>query len=93
MQRRDNASMAESPASFHNLSLTAMHVHHDCCTEIAVLRGKTADVQPLADHVIAERGVRYGKLVAVPVKIEERKHGLGGDPSHRHSHLHVRNAG
>jgi len=79
----------------HDLSLSAMHVHldHDSCMEVAVLRGKTADVQHLADHVIAERGVRYGKLVAVPVKIEERKHGHGGDPSHRHAHLHVRNAG
>jgi len=79
----------------HDLSLTAMHVHldHDSCMEVAVLRGKTADVQHLADHVIAERGVRYGKLVAVPVKIEEQKHGHGGDPSHRHPHMHVKRAG
>jgi CopG family nickel-responsive transcriptional regulator len=79
----------------HDLSLSAMHVHldHDSCMEVAVLRGKTADVQHLADHVIAERGVRYGKLVTVPVQIEERKHGHGGDPGHRHAHLHVKNAG
>ncbi len=72
-----------------------MHVHldHDSCMEVAVLRGKTADVQHLADHVIAERGVRYGKLVTVPVKIDQHKHSHDGDPSHRHSHLHVKNAG
>jgi CopG family transcriptional regulator, nickel-responsive regulator len=80
---------------YHDLSLTAMHVHldHDSCMEVAVLRGNTADVQHFADHVIAERGVRYGKLVTVPVKIDQHKHSHGGDPSHRHTHLHVKNAG
>jgi len=79
----------------HDLSVTAMHVHldHDSCLEVAVLRGKTDEVRHLAGHVIAERGVRYGKLVAVPVRIEQQKHAHGGEPSLRHPHVHVRNAG
>jgi len=79
----------------HDLSLAAMHVHldHESCMEVTVLRGRTAEVQHLAGHVIAERGVRHGRLFIVPVDIEQQKHGHGGDPSHRHAHLHVRRAG
>src|SRR5579885_260786 len=56
----------------HDLSLAALHVHldHDSCLEVAVLRGKAPAVQHFADHVIAERGVQHGRLVMVPVEIE-----------------------
>lgn len=79
----------------HDLSLSSMHVHldHDSCMEVSVLRGKTAEVEHLAGHVIAERGVRHGRLITVPVEIEDQKHQHGGEPSHRHTHLHVKNAG
>lgn len=79
----------------HDLSLAAMHVHldHESCMEITVLRGKAAEVEHLAGHVIAERGVRHGRLVMVPVEIEQQKHGHGGEPSHRHPHVHVKRAG
>jgi CopG family transcriptional regulator, nickel-responsive regulator len=79
----------------HDLSLSSMHVHldHGSCMEVAVLRGDTKDVRHLADHVIAERGVRHGRLVTVPVDAETEKHAHSGEPSHKHLHLHVRNAG
>jgi CopG family nickel-responsive transcriptional regulator len=52
----------------HELSLASMHVHldHDTCLEVTVLRGRSDDVQHFCDHVIAERGVRHGKIVRVP---------------------------
>src|SRR5665213_2321412 len=73
----------------HDLSLAAMHVHldHESCLEIAVLRGKTVDVQDFAGRVIAERGVRHGRIVTVPVNIEQQRHHHGDDHSHRHSHI------
>jgi CopG family nickel-responsive transcriptional regulator len=79
----------------HELSLSAMHVHldHGSCMEVAVLRGEAGDVRHLADHVIAERGVRYGRLVTVPVDEHSEKHPHADAPSHRHMHLHVRKAG
>ena len=72
-----------------------MHVHldHGSCMEVAILRGHEAQVRHLADHVIAERGVRYARLVSVPVTPESESHAHHGDSSHRHLHLHVRNAG
>jgi CopG family nickel-responsive transcriptional regulator len=40
----------------HELSLASLHVHldHDTCLEVTVLKGKTADVQQFGEHVIAE---------------------------------------
>jgi CopG family nickel-responsive transcriptional regulator len=79
----------------HELSLSAMHVHldHGSCLEVAVLKGDANDVRHLADHVTAERGVRHGRLVMVPVEMETEKHAHAGEPSHKHLHVHVRKAG
>ena len=79
----------------HDLSLSAMHVHldHGSCLEVAVLRGDAHEVRHLADHVIAERGVRHGRLVMVPVDVEAEKHTHHGAHGHKHLHVHVRKAG
>jgi len=54
-----------------------------------VLRGAVADVRHFADHVIAERGVRHGRLVLVPVEQRFEAHTHGGSDA-PHQHLHVR---
>ena len=79
----------------HDLSLAALHVHldHESCLEVAVLRGKAPEVQHFADHVIAERGVQHGRLFMVPVEIEHGKHAHTHGHGHRHVHAHVRKAG
>jgi len=78
----------------HDLSLAAMHVHldHESCMEVALLRGKTNDVRNLADHIIAQRGVRHGHLVAIPVALESHSHSHGPESQRRHLHAHVREA-
>jgi CopG family nickel-responsive transcriptional regulator len=52
----------------HDLAQATLHMHldHDRCMEITVLKGKGADVQKFANHVIAERGVRHGHVVYLP---------------------------
>ena len=78
----------------HDLSLATMHVHldHESCLEVAVLRGAMNDIRHFADHVTAERGVRHGRLVAVPDEVEAASHPHGGH-GNRHFHMHVRVAG
>ena len=51
----------------HELSVATMHVHldHDTCMELAVLRGDAARVRRFAEAVSAERGVRHGRLLVV----------------------------
>jgi CopG family nickel-responsive transcriptional regulator len=71
----------------HELSLASLHVHldHDTCLEVTVLRGKSDDVQHFGEHVIAERGVRHGKLVRMPT---ETPAGGAGAHAHPHGHSH-----
>jgi CopG family transcriptional regulator, nickel-responsive regulator len=78
----------------HDLSLATMHVHldHESCMEVAVLRGAMSDIRHFAEHVISERGVRHGRLVAVPVEVATESHTHGGR-GHDHVHTHVREAG
>jgi CopG family nickel-responsive transcriptional regulator len=54
----------------HDLAQTTLHVHidHDSCLEVAVLKGRSAEVRAFADHIIAERGVRHGHVVILPVE-------------------------
>jgi CopG family nickel-responsive transcriptional regulator len=51
----------------HEMSLATLHVHldHDNCMEVTVLKGSGKEVQHFADHIIAERGVRHGRLVMI----------------------------
>jgi CopG family transcriptional regulator, nickel-responsive regulator len=66
-----------------------MHVHldHDSCLEVAILRGEADAVREFARTVIAERGVAYGQVNFVPVSIDAASHRHGG-ASHRHAHTH-----
>ncbi len=75
----------------HDLSLSTLHVHldHESCMEIAVLKGGTHEVRHFAEHVIAERKVRYGRVVMVPLEEAGPKH-RHGQRAHSHTHLHPR---
>src|SRR3954469_12950491 len=59
----------------HELSLATLHVHldDDSCMEVTALKGLSRDVKHLAEHVIAERGVRYGSVVMIPTSSEKKK--------------------
>lgn len=70
----------------HDLTLATMHVHldHDNCMEVTVMRGATGAVQRIADQVIAERGVRHGRLMLIPVEIDTHAHEDAGAGPHMH---------
>jgi CopG family nickel-responsive transcriptional regulator len=76
----------------HDLSLATMHIHldHDNCMEVTVLKGETHEVRRTAEHVIAERGVRHGRLIMIPVEMEIHSHGHGKAAAHQHSHIRVK---
>lgn len=59
----------------HDLSLATLHVHldDDSCMEVTALKGAANEVQHFADHIIAERGVRYGKVVMIPTAETRKK--------------------
>lgn len=49
---------------FHQLIISSQHIHldHDNCLEIIVVRGKPIEVRELADKLRATKGVKYGSL-------------------------------
>ena len=76
----------------HDLTVAAMHSHldHENCLESVILRGLTEDVQRFADTLMAESGVRHGKLNVIALETAEQL-------SHRHdpkgkAHIHYRPA-
>jgi CopG family nickel-responsive transcriptional regulator len=66
----------------HDLAQATLHVHldHDSCLEVTVLKGRSSEVKEFADHIIAERGVRHGHVVFMPIE--------PGSSGHSHPHSH-----
>jgi CopG family nickel-responsive transcriptional regulator len=86
-ERQLASRLASSQHAHHGLSLSTLHVHldHDNCLETVVLRGPQAEVRAFAESLIAERGVRHGKIHIVPVEVEYTQ--VRGAP-----HMHLRPA-
>jgi CopG family nickel-responsive transcriptional regulator len=59
----------------------SMHVHltHDLCLEVVVMRGKSDRLRIIADRILAMRGVKHGGIEIVT--------GIG-QPAHSHPHGH-----
>lgn len=68
----------------HNLALATLHVHLDesNCMEMTALNGFADEVKHFADQIIAECGVRYGRVVMIPTS--EGKQAKGRKHRHRH---------
>jgi CopG family nickel-responsive transcriptional regulator len=49
---------------FHGIILSGMHVHldHDNCLEVLVVRGKGSDIKKVSDALLSVKGVKHGKL-------------------------------
>src|SRR5215471_1562335 len=78
--RQLSKRLADAFHDQHELSLASMHAHldRDSCLEVTILRGKADKVQHFADHVIAERGVRHGRIVLVPTDMPMRSTSQSG---------------
>jgi CopG family nickel-responsive transcriptional regulator len=48
----------------HRLILSTLHVHldHDNCLEVLVVKGKARQVQKVAEALISTKGVKHGRL-------------------------------
>jgi CopG family nickel-responsive transcriptional regulator len=62
---------------------STLHVHldHDRCLEVIVLRGRSDELKRLSERLLATRGVTHGGLEIV------------ADEGHEHSHPHEHEAG
>ena len=60
--------LADAFHDHHEMAISTLHVHLDTatCMEVTVLKGSDKAIRHFADHLIAERGVRHGRLVVMP---------------------------
>jgi CopG family transcriptional regulator, nickel-responsive regulator len=49
---------------YHGQILSGMHVHldHNHCLEVLVVKGKGTDIKKVADALVSVKGVKHGKL-------------------------------
>ena len=72
----------------HDLQVATTHVHldHDSCLEVAILRGPAAELRALADETTSQRGVRHGQLHLIPAEVRHDRHVHGRHVHGRHVH-------
>ncbi len=51
------------------LSTTHIHIDHHNCLEVLVLKGKTSNIQKLADNIKSLKGIKHGELVITESQI------------------------
>lgn len=71
----------------HDLVVSVLHVHvsHDDCMEVIVLRGKLRVIRALSDGLLSLKGVKHGRLFVTlsSEQIVRRKTASSGN-GHRH---------
>lgn len=67
-----NEKLTDIQHDFHRLILSTLHVHldHDNCLEVLVVRGKSAEVRKVADTLISAKGVKHGRLTITTTGVD-----------------------
>lgn len=70
--------------------VSSMHVHldHDLCLEVIVLRGPAPALQELAAELSGLKGIHQAQLVIAHAAADESEHGHHHDHPHPHPHRH-----
>lgn len=79
----------------HDLVVSTMHAHldHENCIETVILRGPTGAVHGFAHALMAERGVRHGKLNVISLEMDENTHEHPHEQTtdgHTYRHVHLK---
>lgn len=80
--------LTQSLHDHHDLTVAGMHVHldHESCLDISVLKGSTSAVRELSDSLTSQRGVRHANLHMVPLRVSKKRHNHGAG---KHAHIHA----
>jgi CopG family nickel-responsive transcriptional regulator len=80
-QRELARRLTQSQHAHHDLMMSTLHVHldHENCLEVVLVRGETGAVRRFSEATIAETGVRHGHLHLISADL---------DQSHHHHHHH-----
>lgn len=86
-----NDKMNEIQHEHHNLVVSVLHVHvsHDDCMEVIVLRGAVCEVRALSDALLSLKGVKHGRLfVTLPAQQMIGRKAVSNGHAHSHKHPH-----
>jgi CopG family nickel-responsive transcriptional regulator len=58
------AKLTDIQHDYHGQILSGMHVHldHNHCLEVLVVKGRGSDIKRVADALVSVKGVKHGKL-------------------------------
>jgi CopG family nickel-responsive transcriptional regulator len=94
--QRDLAQrLTASQHDHHDFVLSSLHAHldHENCLEVTLLRGPTRAVRDFAETLIAETGVRHGRIALTAVDVAGGSHRHTHGPSRGQGHTHRHDAG
>ncbi len=59
-----NEKLTDMQHEHHKQILSTLHVHldHDNCLEVLVVKGRASDVRRIAEALISTKGVKHGRL-------------------------------
>ena len=78
----------------HDQTVASLSVplDHSTSIDVAVMRGRVADVTAYAEALFLERGVMHGALGLIPVAQDTLTHVHSDGVPHQHTHLKVRSS-
>jgi CopG family nickel-responsive transcriptional regulator len=88
-QRELAGRLTRAQHEHHDLVVSTTHVHldHDNCLEVMVLKGRAREIRRFGEATLAETGVRHGNLHLVAAEMVSGEH-RHGDAEERHPHSH-----
>ena len=93
----DRLTEIQHELGHHVVSALHVHLDHDHCLEVVVMRGEAALLRGAADRITAEKGVLHGRLTLTGVPIPQASRadfsGTGGHGHERHGHTHPHTIG
>jgi CopG family nickel-responsive transcriptional regulator len=70
--------------------VSTLHVHldHDHCLEVVVMRGPSVEIQSASEKLLATRGVKHGGLEMIAIKPPAKGREAGKRRAQEHGHEH-----
>lgn len=84
------AALTDIQHDHHEVIVSTLHVHldHDNCLEVLVVRGAARVIKSIADELLATKGVKHGKLTITTTGAELEGKGHGHKHGHHGGHKH-----
>jgi len=64
---KSDLSMVINTIQHHNLDIirssTHVHIDHNNCLEVIILKGKSREIKKLTDQLASTKGIKHGKLI------------------------------